>query len=39
LSLLRDVGIPLLLFAGFFAAFVVVVYGAARHFGRLRRRG
>jgi type VII secretion-associated serine protease mycosin len=38
LSLLRDVGIPLLLFAGFFAAFVVVVVGAGRHFRRLRRR-
>jgi len=39
LPLLRDVGIPLLLFAGFFAAFVVLAVGAVRHFGRLRRRG
>ena len=37
-SLLREVGIPLLLFAGFFAAFVVVAVGAGRHFRRLRRR-
>jgi type VII secretion-associated serine protease mycosin len=39
LPMLRDVGIPLLLFAGFFAAFVVLLVGAGRHFGRLRRRG
>lgn len=35
---LRDVGVPLLLFAGFFAAFVVLVVGAVRHFRAVRRR-
>ena len=38
IPLLRDVGIPLLLYAGFFAAFVVLVVAAARHFRGLRRR-
>jgi type VII secretion-associated serine protease mycosin len=39
LAQLRDVGIPLLLYAGFLAAFIVLVVGAVRHFRRLRRRG
>lgn len=37
-TMLREVGVPLLLFAGFFAAFVVLVVGAVRHFRAVRRR-
>ena len=38
LPLLRDVGIPLLLFAGFAAAAIVLLVGAVRHFRWLRSR-
>lgn len=38
LPLLRDVGIPLLVYAAFLATFVVLVVAAGRHFRRLRRR-
>lgn len=37
LALLRDVGVPLLLYAGFGLAFVVLLVGAVRHFRGLRR--
>jgi subtilisin family serine protease len=37
LALLRDVGVPLLLYAGFALAFAVLVVGAVRHFRRVRR--
>jgi subtilisin family serine protease len=38
IALLRDVGVPLLLYAGFGLAFVVLLTAAARHFRGIRRR-
>lgn len=38
LPLLRDVGIPLLVYAAFLASLVVLVVAAGRHFRRLHRR-
>jgi type VII secretion-associated serine protease mycosin len=37
-TMLRDVGIPLIVFVGFGGAFVLAAIGAGRHFRRVRRK-